>query len=104
MYPPLRIQRLAEKLAHLEQEVNVIRTELDELRQQAGTIVETASPRSIAVRWADKAAQRQQIDSVFAMLSIQGRPEGTESLQQRMAQTGLEQDELSRGIVEAREE
>jgi hypothetical protein len=104
MYQPLRIQQLANKLAYLEQQVNVIRIELGELQEQARALLETASPDRVAVSWTDKAAQRQQLNSLFTALSIQGVAEGTDILQQRMAHAGLEHNELSRGLVEAREE
>lgn len=104
MYQPLRIQQLANKLAYLEQQVNVIRIELGELQEQARALLETASPGRTAASWTDKAAQRQQFNSLFTVLSIQGVAAGIDILQQRMVQAGLEQNELSRGLVEAREE
>ena len=58
----------------------------------------------VAYPWADKEEQRRQVKALFATLSIQGAPIGAQALQQRMSQAGLSPNELSRGIIEAREE
>jgi len=55
-------------------------------------------------RWADKQEQRRRVNALFATLSIQGAPIGAEALQQSMNQAGLVPNELSRSLVEAREE
>ena len=47
---------------------------------------------------------RLWINGLFETLSIQGVPIGAEALQAKMAQAGLTPNELSRGIVSAREE
>ena len=93
------ISSLAERVDHLEEELRFIRKELAELRQQ--TSAELKADDTI---WADKAAQRRAIDNLFAALSIQSSAIGAEALQQQMAQTHLDENELSKGIIEAREE
>jgi hypothetical protein len=53
--------------------------------------------------WADKQALRRAFDRLCADLSIQGAPIGAQLLQERMRAAGLMENELSRGIIEARE-
>ncbi|MCD6335751.1 MAG: hypothetical protein J7M27_10545 [Candidatus Latescibacteria bacterium] len=60
--------------------------------------------RTVAYPMADKLDQRRRIKDLFTALSIQGAPMGARVLQQRMDQVGLIPDELSRSLVEAREE
>lgn len=52
----------------------------------------------------DKMVLRRWINGLFENLSIQGVPIGAETLQAKMAQAGLTPNELSQGIVSAREE
>ncbi|MDI6792213.1 MAG: antitoxin family protein [bacterium] len=54
--------------------------------------------------WTDKEDQKRWIKDLFADLSIQGVPVGVDVLQQRMSEADLIPNELSRAIVEAREE
>ena len=93
------VSLLTERLDHLEEELRFIRKELDELRQQTSR----DSQAGDAI-WADKAAQKRMLNDLFAALSIQGSAIGAEALQQQMAQTHLDENELSKGIIEAREE
>ena len=105
MNQTLHIQQLATRLAHIEAEVNVIREELAQLRGYVQPTSATATSHvGIAFPWANKAAQRQHVGALFTALSIQGAPMGIQALQCRMSQAGLAQDELSRSLVEAREE
>ncbi|MGQ9628115.1 MAG: hypothetical protein ACUVV0_14585 [Anaerolineae bacterium] len=53
--------------------------------------------------YADKEFQKSFIASLFAKLSIQWGPIGAETLQERMKQANLASNELSQGIVNARE-
>ncbi len=99
------LQQLTDRLVRVEKKMSIIYQELADLRQQTKTVPQTASTRlSVAYPWADKEEQRHWIGDLFASLSVQGAPMGAEVLQQRMGQTGLAPDELSRDIVEAREE
>ncbi|MBN1889263.1 MAG: hypothetical protein JW850_14815 [Thermoflexales bacterium] len=73
------------------------------LTEHAKVYVIIPSP-DIAYPWADKQEQKRQVKALFAALSIQGAPIGAQALQQRMSQLDLSPNELSRGIIEAREE
>jgi hypothetical protein len=99
----LTLKQITNKISHLEEEVNILREELDELRQQKAN-TSTKSATQVAYTWADKESQRRWINQLFTSLSITSMPIGPQTLQQRMSQSGLSHDELSRDIVEAREE
>ncbi len=103
MSQTLTLQQITNKISHLEEEMNNLRKELDELRQQNA---DTSNPftTNVAYTWADKQSQRRWINQLFTSLSITNTPIGPQTLQQRMSQSELSPDELSRGIVEAREE
>lgn len=99
----LTIQRLTEKISQLEQELQFIRQELAELRQIKAGVPPTAEEFSEYV-WSSKQEQKQLINKFFISLAIHGKPIGAEALQQRMALSGLANNELSRDLVAAREE
>jgi hypothetical protein len=103
MIQDIRIQQLAAKLEQLEQELHDAREELATLSQQPAT--EPTEQLSVpAIRWADKALLQREFDRLFEMLGIEDRPVDIYDLQRRMGEAGLEPNELSRGIVEARDE
>lgn len=105
MSQALSLHQLTDRLVRIEKEVSVIRKELADLRQQAKVTPQALAIRSaVAYPWADKEHQRRWIKDLFAALSIQGAPMGAQVLQQSMGQAGLTPGELSRGLVEAREE
>jgi len=105
MNQTLSLQQLADRLVHVEKEMNIIRKELADLRQQTRVVPQTTVTQSaITYPWADKGTLRRWINSLFAVLSIQGMPMGVQVLQQRMGQAGLTPNELSRSLVKAREE
>jgi hypothetical protein len=105
MNQTLSLQQLADRLVHVEKEVNIIRKELADLRQQTrATPQATVTQFAVVYPWADKEDQRRWIDDLFANLSIQGAPMGAQALQQRMGQAGLIPNELSRSLVQARED
>ncbi len=97
------VQQLVNRLAHLENEIKTIRQELAALSQQTRDVSETSPPRVI-FPWADKEAQKHQIDTLFEALSIKGTPIGVKELQHKLAEAGLHRNELSRALIEAREE
>ena len=105
MNQTLSMQELTDRLVRVESEVTALREELASLRKQTRT-----GPRTVATRQAvarlcmDKMVLRRWINGLFKNLSIQGVPIGAETLQAKMAQAGLKPNELSRGIVSAREE
>jgi prefoldin subunit 5 len=99
----LTLRQITNKISHLEEEINILRAELDELRQKKAS-TSTKSATQVAYAWADKEAQRRWINQVFTSVSITNMPIGSQTLQQRMSQSGLSHNELSRDVVEAREE
>jgi hypothetical protein len=52
----------------------------------------------------DKEILKRRMETLFKTLSIQRTPIGALALQEQMSQIGLDPDELSRAIIEAREE
>lgn len=105
MNQPLSLQQLADRLLRVEREMNIIRGELTDLRQRPRAVPQAAVTQfAIAYSWADKEILRRRLKGLFAALSIQGVPMGAKLLQQRMGQAGLTPNELSRSLVEAREE
>jgi hypothetical protein len=52
----------------------------------------------------NKQAQRRWAADLFAALAIEGHPIGAEALQEMSQCSGLEPDELSRGLIDARGE
>ena len=101
----LSLQELTERLVRVENEVTALREELASLRKQTRTSPRTAATQqALAHLCMDKMALRRWINGLFEELSIQGVPIGAEALQAKMAQAGLTSNELSRGIVSAREE
>ena len=99
----LTLEQITNKLSHLEDEVDILRKELAELRQQKRD-APTKSNTQITYAWVDKEFQRHWMNQLFASLPIISMPINPQILQQRMMQSGLSLDELSRGIIEAREE
>ncbi|MBM4048844.1 MAG: hypothetical protein FJ279_27400 [Planctomycetes bacterium] len=95
MSEKLSIQDLTDRLVRVEKEMGAVRKELADLRRQ--TRAATEGPASL---WASNAERRRCARS----LPIQGTPVGAKLLQQKMAQAGLLPNELSRGLVAAREE
>jgi hypothetical protein len=105
MNQSLSLRQLADRLLHVEKEVNIIRQELADLRQRArATPQEAATLASIPYPWGDKGEQRQRINRLFTELCIQGAPIGALSLQERMGQAGLIPNELNQSLVDGREE
>jgi len=101
----LSLQQLADRLVRVEKEVSIIREELTDLRQQTKAALQaTVTQFAAAYPWADKELLKGRIKDLFAALSIRGVPLGAQMLQQRMAQASLTPNELSRSLVEAREE
>jgi hypothetical protein len=101
----MNLQQLTDKVVYLEQEVNTIRKELADLREQQETVPQAPASHSIAdFPWMDKTLLRQAMDRLFQTLSIQGEPIGVEALRQIMKKENLDQNELSRSIIEARDE
>jgi hypothetical protein len=101
----MNLQQLADKVVYLEQEVNTIRKELADLREQQEAVPQVPTTQPIAnFPWMDKTLLRQAMDKLFQTLSIQGEPIGVEALREMMKKENLSQNELSRSIIEARDE
>ena len=99
METALVLQQLTDRLAQVESEVRQIRNELAHLNPP-----HPARSRGVAFAWTDKAAQKRRMKEVFEALGIQGAPIGVQALRVEMARAGLAPNELSRGIIDAREE
>ena len=99
MEQTLTLQQLIERLMNLEREVNSLHHDLAHFQQHPD-----ASTVTLAYRWADKNIQRRWMSQVFASYSIQGKPRGALALQQEMSRANLAANELSRSLIEAREE
>ena len=99
MNQTISLQQLTDRIDRVEKEMGIIRKELAYLRRRRTTV-----PFAVPCLWADKEEQRHWIRDVFAALAIQGVPMGTKGLQERMSQASLTPNELSRSLVEAREE
>jgi len=56
------------------------------------------------IMFVDKNLVTLQMRELFSTLSIQGQSIGAENLQKRMSDSGLTSNELSQGIIAAREE
>lgn len=103
MNQALKVEQLSDRISHLEEEVKYLRNELAKLQRQTNSTREAATTQ-ITFSWADKEAQRRWIDQLFTSLSIHGAPMGPQALQQKMRQASLTHNELSRSLIEAREE
>jgi hypothetical protein len=83
----------------LEQEVAGLQQEVDELRQQA------PPTNGAKIRFVDQEALSRAVDKLSADLGIEEvELIGAEALQKMMAEERLEPNELSQGIIVAREE
>jgi hypothetical protein len=101
MSQTVTLQSLDDKLNRLEAEIENMREELVELRQQKTTVSQDTLPAS-RLQLVDKAAIRRALDAAFGPLD--GEPLDVEGLQRRISELGLEPNEFSRGLIEMREE
>lgn len=99
MNQTVSLQQLVDRIERVEKEMSIILKDLAHLRRQR-----TTASFAVPYPWADKEEQRRWIRDLFATLTIQGLPMGAKVLQQRMSQAGLTPNELSRSLVEARED
>ncbi len=98
-------QEVTDRLVYIESKVATMWLELVDLRQQTKSTAQMSTNHHTMAHFrADKAMYRHWFDSLFTRLSIQGAPMGAETLQEMMHQTALASNELSRAIIEAREE
>ncbi|MEP7341143.1 MAG: hypothetical protein ABI977_25660 [Acidobacteriota bacterium] len=94
------MEQLTERVTHLEQTVTFLRHDLSSLKSTPGDNGH-ATP---AIRFADKQKLRQAMKELLAALGVQGTPVEADELRRMMEQSGLEKDELSRSLIEARDE
>ena len=67
MNQTLSLQQLADRLVRVEREMNIIREELADLRQQTRAVPQAAVTQfAIAYSWADKEILRHWIKGLFA--------------------------------------
>ncbi len=99
----LSLQQVVDRLTYLEREVKTMRAEVSMLRKRPRAQPSTSEPSAFAYPWADKDEQQRQFDRLFESLAITGTPIGAKRLQGAMAAANLGNDELTQGIIEARE-
>jgi len=98
------LEKLADKLLRIEEEVRSIRGDLEaELRREAGPRRISTTSRSPFARIGDRALATWAAD-LSRVFSLEDQPIGALAVQEMSRTSGLEPDELSRGLVEAREE
>ncbi len=88
------------ELSHVEQEISAQHNETTE----PGLEAEQKANSIVGIRWADQEALSRAMKELLAALDIHGEPIGAENLQRMMEHSGLEKDELSRSLIEARDE
>ncbi len=104
MHQPASLQQLTDRIVYLEKKVDLIHKELTDLRQEQTVPQTIATPSAITYPWVDKKVLKRRMKTLFKTLSIERTPIGALALQEQMSKIGLDPDELSRGIIEAREE
>lgn len=97
------LQQVIDRLVYLEREVKTMRTEVRMLDRRPRVRPPTHEPVAFTYPWADKREQQRQFDYLFESLGIEGAPIGAKRLQVAMAAANLGNDELTQGIIEARE-
>ena len=103
----MNVQQLAERVDQLEQAVNAINRELADLRGEANQnsqAVTRVRDLEVQFRRTDKSSLKTAMTGLFETLSIQGQSVGIVALRQMMSAENLDRNELSRGIIEARDE
>ncbi len=125
----MTLEEIKDKLRHVESEVAEVRVALDQLEAAPSTngplpatevaaapsqVAPTAPPSGLdnihwppEVKWVDKEKLRQAVDALFERMGIADvEPIGAEELQRRMREDGIKAEDniLSRGIIEMREE
>lgn len=96
------IQKLNSRLQQVESEITAIRRELSNLvdYQSQKHLPDIATSSAFV----NKVILREKIDKLFLQLSIHGEPMGAEAFQKQMRKAGLASNELSQGIITARDE
>jgi hypothetical protein len=103
----MNVQQLAERVDQLEQAVNAINRELADLRGEANQnsqAVTRVRDLEVQFRRTDKSSLKTATTGLFETLAIQGQSVGIAALRQMMSAENLDRNELSRSIIEARDE
>lgn len=98
----MTVQQLTTRLRRIEAEIVAIRQGLDTMPQEVSRFSEPEVASSYA--WVSKPMLREQMKQFFLMLPLQGAANGIDELQKAMAVAELRSNELSQGIIAAREE
>lgn len=98
------IETLKEKIAHIRQELDEVDAVLDEI----AAAQPAAKPNPLAgIKFADKEPLRKAFAELVKQMGIENmKPIGAEALQEMMLKEGVKPEDniLSRGIIEMREE
>lgn len=89
------IQQLTARLGQLESELTAVRRTLETLQHPPNTGAKQITP-------ANKDSLNSQMQQLFRHFNIVGTPVGAESLQEQMAQSNLNRNELSQSLINAR--
>ena len=100
MEQTLPLEQLTARLFAVERETAQLRRDINQLHPP----LEQSEELTNIVRFADQQMITTAVDQMFAKLGIPGEPVNIAELQERMRNSGLEPNELSRGIIEMRDE
>lgn len=100
MEQTLPLEQLTLRLFAVERETAQLRRDINQLHLPLALPQE----RTNIVRFADQQMITAAIDQLFAKLGIPDEPVNIAELQERMRDSGLAPNELSRGIIEMRDE
>ncbi|MEM7535439.1 MAG: hypothetical protein AAF639_24900 [Chloroflexota bacterium] len=104
----IAVQQLTSRLRWLESEILTVRKALKSLpkheSQPSSAGVTDRTLLMPSIKWVNKAQLRKTMDELFGSLLLDIQPVGSEALQQQMRKAKLQPNELSRSIIEAREE
>ena len=98
------LQQLTDRLDRIEEEIRAARWHLEELRREPHTGAAVAHTRAPRLPRVEKAVLRNWAADLFRDLSIEEETIGALEVQERSQSSGLEPNELSRSLIQARDE
>jgi hypothetical protein len=98
------VEKLSDRVHHLEDELRAVRVEVEELRSMGQTPSERPGHRTLLVPRMTAELRKRLAAETFQALRIEGEPIGAEALQEMSRQLDLEPNELSRDLILMREE
>lgn len=101
MEPVMPLEQLPARVFALEQETALLRQEVEQLARAPSEARVTNNPFLSA---AEQRLLSAAMEEMFTEMEIQVQPIGVEKLQELMRAANLEPNELSRGIIEMRNE